>query len=385
MRLAILGDYPRDISRIGGGVEAVIAYLVQGLRHFADLDIHIVTLREGIDRERVVQKDGITVHSIPAAYRLANLTFFIRNKLRLRRVLRSIQPDLIHAHIAGMYSQVAFSMGCPAVLTPHGIRHRETSLKKGWLNQIVRYPLTRYDERVGIQVARHIISISPYIEQEFRTEIRGKVYPIENPTSESYFNLRGQERPYRLLLAGHISPRKGVFHLVQAVARLRERFPEIELHVAGPVVSGYDPAYYPAMQAFISEHALQQQVQFTGRLDETALLQEYAACAIFALPSKQETAPMVIEQAMAAGKPVVATRVGGIPQLVAQGQTGLLVEHGDVAGLTEALARLLSDPVLRTRMGKQGKEAACQRFRAEIVARQTYEVYCEILRERAGE
>lgn len=375
MKVVIMGDYPRDPSRIGGGVEAVIVYLVQGLRQFSDLDLHIVTLREDVGDGAVVQQDGTTVTYVPAAYRFANLTFFIRNKRRLRRVLRSIRPDLIHAHIAGTYSQVASRMDCPAVLTPHGIRYREANLKRGWLNQAVRYPLIRREERVGIKVARHIISISPYVEQEFASAIRGRVYPIENPISDAFFDLSSQERPYRLLFAGHISPRKGVYYLIQAMSMVCKQFPGVELHLAGKVVHEYDPTYFQTIQEAIRDQQLEDHVVFTGQLDEEDLLREYSECAVFVLPSRQETAPMVIEQAMAAGKAVVATRVGGVPYLVSQGQTGLLVEHGDVAGLAEAIASLLSDTALRVRMGAQAKEEASRRFRAEVVARQTYEVY----------
>lgn len=90
---------------------------------------------------------------------------------------------------------------------------------------------------------------------------------------------------------------------------------------------------------------------------------------------------MVIEQAMAAGKAVVATRVGGVPYLVSHGRTGLLVEHGDIAGLAEAIILLLTNDGLRARIGVQAKEEASRRFRAEVVARQTYDVYRKILEE----
>jgi glycosyltransferase involved in cell wall biosynthesis len=381
MRLAILGDYPRQPDKIGGGVEAVISYLVQGLRQFPDLELHVVTLCEDVHRVEVVRRNGMTAHYVPADYRFANLTFFIRNKLRLRRALRAIQPDLIHAHIAGTYAHVAFGMGRPAVLTPHGIRYREAQIKRGWLNRMLRYPLTRYDEWVGIRVARHIISISPYVVQEFASAIRGQVYPIENPISDAFFHLTGQEIPTRLLFVGQISPRKGVYPLLQAMTRVRERLPQVKLHLAGKVVHEYDPTHFQTVQNYVRDHQLQDHVLFLGQLDEQTLLREYAQCAVFVLPSRQETAPMAIEQAMAAGKPVVATRVGGVPHLISHGQTGLLVEHGDVTGLAGAISRLLSDDALRARLGERAKQEASRRFRAEVVARKTYRVYRKILEE----
>lgn len=381
MRVAMLGDYPRDPSTIGGGVEAVICYLLQGLRQYPDLDIHVVTLCEDVSKNEAVRRGGVTAHYVPAAYRFGKVTFFIRNKIRLRRVLRSIQPDLIHAHVAGTNSEVAFSMGCPAVLTLHGIRYREATFRRSWLDQKLRYPLVRREERVGIQVARHIISINPCVEQEFRSIIRGQVYRIENPVGDSFFNLPDQERPFRLLYVGHVKPLKGVYQLIQAMPMLRDRFSEVELHLAGEVMHFHDPGYFSTIQDFICKHQLQDHVQFTGCLNEETLLKEYSECTALVLPSRQETSPMAVEQAMAVGKPIVATRVGGIPHLVSHEQTGLLVEPDDVHGLGEAITRVLSDSELRRRLGRQAKSEASRRFRTDIVARETYNVYRQILKE----
>lgn len=84
---------------------------------------------------------------------------------------------------------------------------------------------------------------------------------------------------------------------------------------------------------------------------------------------------MVIEQAMAARVPVVATRVGGVDYQVDHGRTGFVVEFGDVKVLADAMARLLADAELRARMGRAGRIEADRRFRVEVVARQTREVY----------
>ena len=88
---------------------------------------------------------------------------------------------------------------------------------------------------------------------------------------------------------------------------------------------------------------------------------------------------MVIQQAMAAGKPVVATRVGGVPYLIHHEQTGLLVEYGNIDGLADAISLLLSDDALRRRMGLASRDEAMQRFRAADVACRTRQVYHIVL------
>lgn len=87
---------------------------------------------------------------------------------------------------------------------------------------------------------------------------------------------------------------------------------------------------------------------------------------------------MVIAQAMAAGKPVVATPVGGVPAMMRDGETGYLVGVGDIDGLAAVLLRLLRDPALRDEMGRAGREFAIENYRADLVARRTYNVYREI-------
>jgi glycosyltransferase involved in cell wall biosynthesis len=377
MRVVILGDYPVDSNHIVGGVEAVISSLAAELCKFEDLDLHIVTLREDI--RRCVRRTGnLTAHYLPAAYRFANVTFFVVNKMRLLYELATVKPDLIHAHIAGTYAEVAYMTGLPVVLTPHGIRHHETRSQQGWFNRLVRRPLITREEKGSVRRARYIIAISPYIQQEFGSLIRAAVYPIENPVADKFFEIQNREEAGRVLYAGHIDENKSAHHLIQAIASVRDGLPATQLYLAG---GANNDSYWQHIQTMVKDLDLEDSVHFLGRLDEDRLLNEYEKCALLVLPSRQETAPMVIQQAMAAGKPVIATRVGGIPYLIDHEHTGLLVEYGDVAGLANAIQRLLCDRSLRQKIGLAGRKVAAQRFRAADVARHTRQVYYTVLKE----
>jgi glycosyltransferase involved in cell wall biosynthesis len=171
--------------------------------------------------------------------------------------------------------------------------------------------------------------------------------------------------------------RKGIFELLQAVNLVRPHVPALQVRLAGR--TDVNPVYLEKLYAYIREHRLEDCVYFLGPLDEASLLEEYARCALLVLPSCQETAPMVIEQAMAARVPVVATRVGGVDYLVNHGQTGFVVEFGDINGLAESMVTMLNDAELRAQMGTAGRVEAERRFRAEVVARQTREVYDQML------
>jgi glycosyltransferase involved in cell wall biosynthesis len=120
-------------------------------------------------------------------------------------------------------------------------------------------------------------------------------------------------------------------------------------------------------------------VVFLGLLDVKHMADEYARCSLLCLPARAESAPMVIAEAMAAGKPVVATRVGGIPEMVEDGATGRLCVPGDPGQLAACLRELLTNDDLRRDMGERARCAAIQRYRADSVARATLDAYLRVL------
>ena len=184
-----------------------------------------------------------------------------------------------------------------------------------------------------------------------------------------------------MLLPARIIPRKNVLWLVQAWAEVVKSVPGARLRVAGEVHT--HPGYVEQVRRFVEEHGLQENVDLLGSLDQQQLLEEYARCSLVVLPSVQETSPVVVVEALAAGRPVVATRVCGLPFLVSDEDTGLLVKLGDTEAMTRALIRLLADDELRQRMGRRAREDAEGRFKIDVVARQTYEVYRQVI-EKAG-
>lgn len=380
MRVAIVGDFPRDPHRIQGGVEAVVAYLAKSLTAFADLEVHTVTLKPRLAQEQTVQWERVTAHYVPASFRFANLTRHRVNKQRLRATLTHIAPDVVHAHIAGVYAQMAAGFGQPWLLTIHGIRYREAALWPGPINRFRQQVIAQL-ERDSIARARHLIAISPYVEEEFIRSIQGQVYRLENPIDERFFALHDCERPDTVLFVGRIIPRKGAFELVKAIERVRREVPEVRLRMAGGPLESQAPGYMAMIEDYVRTHDLARNVTFLGQVSEDEMFNEYASCALVALPARQETAPMAIQEAMAAGKAVVSTRVGGIPYLVDHNRTGLLVESGDVDGLANAIATLLRDDNPRRSMGQAARAEAEHRFQANRVAARTREIYYQMLNE----
>lgn len=379
MRVAMIGQYPLDEDHIVGGVEAVMVPLLQGLASFPDLDLHIVTC-QGVPGDYVTRtRGGIPLH-VRRRRRFGRLTFYARDVASIGRALEAIAPDIVHAHGLGIYAVSALAFPCRHVVTAHGIFYREARFGQR-LPDRLRGELGSFYERYSLARVQNLISISPYVEQEVARigGFRGHLYAIENPVDDRFFAVGGLGDGCTILYAGGVIVRKGLLNLLRALVEVRRTMPQVELRVAGETDS--EPEYVQACRQFVVDHGLQQAVTFLGSLTGEQMAAEYARCALLALPSKQETAPVVVAEAMAAARPVVATRRCGMPYMVEHGGSGLLVDEDDVSGLVDALLRVLRDDQLRTQMGERGRQLAQMRFRAHVVAQQTRDVYFKVLNE----
>lgn len=168
-------------------------------------------------------------------------------------------------------------------------------------------------------------------------------------------------------MIGRLHPVKGHTFLLAALARLRQTCADVHLLIVG------DGALRPALVSQVAAEGLVTAVTFTGtRADIPDIL---AALDIVALPSLWEGLPNVVLEAMAAAKPVVATAVGGTPEVVVSGVTGLLVPPGDVAALAEALAALLADPARARTMGVAGRQHVESHFTLAQTVKAVEDVY----------
>lgn len=180
-----------------------------------------------------------------------------------------------------------------------------------------------------------------------------------------------------VLFVGGLEPRKGLEQLLQAMVHVVERIPQARLiSVAKSGFRGTDELrWYRDLSRRLE---LDDKVEFHESVSQEQLLDMYAGCSLIVLPSKTEGWGLSLMEGMACGKPVVATRVGGIPELVRDGVDGILVEAGDVKGLCEAIVMLLEDPDLRMRMGVAGQERV-KGFSWDSTARVVLESYRKAL------
>lgn len=381
LRVVLVGPYPASEGKVSGGVEAVTSALGDGLAAIEGVETHVVTSVRGLKLpEDRVTAAGVHVHLLPLFGRLGCLTGFEIDRGRIRGKLREIDPDVVHVHTLLMYGFTALERGWPSVLTMHGIYYRDSASSRG-LDRLQTRLACAYEANT-VHRARHISAINRYSANAFDGHVRtSDVRYIDNPLNDRWFGIDDRAEPGRILFGGFITDLKNLLYLLEAVTRLTDKHPHLRLRVAGGV---RDQGYYERCLAFVSEHGIEKNVEFLGPLSVDGMLEEHSKASMLVLASKQENAPMIISEAMAAGRPVVATNVGGVAEMVENGVSGFVVPLDDPGELAARIDCILADEQLGKQMGEAGKAIAQRRFRRSVVVEKTIEFYKDVIEHERG-
>ncbi len=326
-----------------------------------------------------------TVHRLPVWSMPGELHYpFFRG---LERALAASRPDIVHVHTFGT-NQVAVARryrrrtGTPFVLTAHF--HPIWSIEGGWLRHRIR---GFYDRRLAgptMAPAARVIVQTREEERLLRSlgfplpplEIVPPGYsplpaPPEGPVFRDRFGISG---PYALFV-GRLASNKGLPELVTAFAELARE--DAEAHL---VLVGADGGQRANVEARVRGFGLGERVHLLGHLgDETLLAAAYREATVTVLPSEYEAFGLVLLESLAAGTPVIATRVGGIPEFIEDGRSGLLVPPKDAPALAAALRRIWTDPALGRRLGHHGRTETVPRYTWDRSVDRLDAIYREVL------
>jgi glycosyltransferase involved in cell wall biosynthesis len=377
MRVAMLGNFPFDPNKIPGGVEAVIKNLCVAMAKLDDMDLHLFVCCEETTEQVSIEYEGFKIHYLPGQRQFGNITNQFLNVNRLVKAINEMKPDIVHSHGTGRYVAAANKCRFPTVVTPHGIRFREVVLFSGLKNWIRSVVVSRFEKQV-LRDSKYIFSIADYVGKTIAPLSTGKQFPIANPVAPKYFDMETTDTGKTILSVAAVQPRKGHLHLVEAFAKVRKVVPDARLHLIGKVLV---PEYAEKVKERIIELGLSDVVDMVGFASDEDLQKAFTSCAVFTLCSAEESSPVSIAEAMTLGKPVVATAVGGVPDLVSPGNTGFLTEFGNVDLIADSLTKVLADPELRAQMGVAARARAERDFHPAAAAQRTVEVYKEILTE----
>lgn len=373
MKVAIATHFPMNPESPRGGVEAVSVNLVRALANFKDLQIDVITLDSSITELKKAAWHGVTLHRLPSINGrvLTNATGPCRKQIS--DYMRKLNPDVIHAH--DTYGLMVKGLEIPRVFTIHGFIYADTLLSKtkwAWLRSKLWYRI----ETAGWADQPHIISISPYVRERLTGIAKGVIHDIDNPISESFFDIRRNEKKGVIFSAAVISQRKNTLTLVKAFAKVLEAGIDAELRLAGPVV---EESYGYLLKDTISSMGLKSKITLLGQIRSEQIHQELSIASAFALVSLEEGSPMGIEEAMAAGVPIITSNRCGMPYMLRHGESGFLVNPDDENDIARHIKRMLQNDELRSRMSDECRLIAADRFHPAKVARRTKAVYESII------
>jgi len=361
LKFCLAGQYPLDESRIGGGVEHAVYTLAQAIRERDDVELHVVSPQKGVTGVRDVRSPGMVVHyvGIPSRKLVPNL---LTTASRVIPVLKEISPDVVNSHHC-VTTEAASRAGFTVVHHIHGITHRE--IKYASRRDFLPICLQNVLDHRAIGLADEVIGVSQYALDECRRWIKGKTHVIMLPIEDLFWEVPAPVRPRDVLFAGGIGRRKNLMVLIKAMPLVLEKHPDAKLTVCGGVV---DRAYYNRIARVVEAHGMRESVRFHGVVDREKLVGFLDESVGLVIPSRQETTPTVICQAMAAGRVPIATPVGGVPEMIDDGVTGFLVDADDPLPLAARLIELLDDPAKVASMGEAGKAVARSRHERGRVA-----------------
>jgi glycosyltransferase involved in cell wall biosynthesis len=302
----------------------------------------------------------------------------------LRRLIRLMKLQQVHVAHSYLFH--------PNVLTPIAARVAHVRVAIASKRSLDRYPspMPRYACKLGNALADRITVNAEAVARFVAAEEgcpRDKMVLIPNGVNEAALHLSADGRGKRCELGvpleapvvgvvARLAWKKGIRHLLEAAPGLVGTLPELRIIIVG------DGPLRSDLEALASSLGIRQHVMFLGSRQDT--LELLSTFDVFVLPSDIEGMSNALLEAMAAGRPVVATDVGGNPEVVVDGETGFLVPPGDGERMAAAIVKLLESPDMAEEMGAAGRRRVTEQYRVEIMVRRIENLYDSLLKRKAA-
>lgn len=317
---------------------------------------------------------GVTVHSVPKV--LGGKIDFIFKSRWVERKIREIKPDLIHAHYATSFGfWGAISGAHPFILS-------------AWGSDIFSFPrqspVHRYLLQWILSKADFLCSTSHVMAKEMRLYIESKreirVIPfgvdIEQFSPPEQMEKSGSGKLV-FGVAKYLQPVYGLDILLKAFAKLEQKDPgRALLRIAG---SGPELGRLQALAIHLGISGI---VEWLGEIPNCRVADFYKKTDVIVVPSRQESFGVTAVEGSACARPIIASRVGGLPEVVLDGETGIMAEPGDIESLVQAMERLIHNPEERAKMGKAGREFVLKHYDWQRNVTQMEEVYYSLIKSR---
>ncbi|MCK9592798.1 MAG: glycosyltransferase family 4 protein [Methanoregula sp.] len=377
MNITLILDY--SDKRNSGGPQGVAYDTIEGLKknnrrlEKEDIFFHVLSTT-GTTLRSVSGKDdtcgNISVEYfkklVPTAL-LSDVNYFLRIKKGEQKI------DLIHSHtVSGAF--VGTLLKIPTIFTLHGMMWREKNYTHGLYS--------RFTYEVNIQRFNYfshrlkkLIAISPYVVSEVDQYLKTRIPDtevIENPVSDAFFEQEKREKEGLILYPAYFNSLKNQYNLIEALYRLKKDKIRFHCILPGTIM---DQGYFATIKKLIQTRNLEDDITIPGPVPFGQMLRLYSEASVMVITSYQETAPLVISEAMASGTPVIASRVSGIPHMVSEGNSGFLINPADPAEIAEKIRTVLDDGSLRKKFGGESRQIAATRWKSEVITNKLIDTY----------
>jgi glycosyltransferase involved in cell wall biosynthesis len=347
------------------GAESVILNLMHSLiggPHQFALGVFLNAGQPNLQLHTRAAAEGLETHIIAC-----NGQFDIAALTRIRDLVKTSGADVVHAHgyKADVYLYAALGGATvPCISTCHTWYDNDLAVRiYGALDRLVLRGFTK------------VVAVSHEVRERLLQSgvPTDRIALIRNGIDVQSFHcpMRLSDRPLRVGLVGRLAREKSVDHFIRAAAQVLARLSKVSF-----VVAGEGPAR-EALQSLIHELGLDRSMSLIGRQEDMCAF--YKSVDLIVSSSQQEGFPIAILEAMASGLPVVATSAGDVPCIVVQGETGIMVNPGDVGGLTQAMCYLLENPIARVSFGVAARERVAREFSVERMSTEYLALYEQAL------
>ncbi|MGI6502371.1 MAG: GT4 family glycosyltransferase PelF [Candidatus Methanoculleus thermohydrogenotrophicum] len=363
MKIAILvGLFP---PKWLAGTEIATYYMAEHLAQRGH-EVHVITsLDEGLPEENY--EKGFYIHRLPRTkIRFAGAFIFWAD---IVRVIQKIGPDIVHAQSLGI--------GVPALLSKNLLKIPYVVWGQG---SDVYLPdwFTKLTSKTIIKNANSVIALTEDMKRAMQAIYNRDITIVPNGIDLKEYiselpvqNVEGAEK--RILFVGRLHPVKGIQYLLGAMSIVHRELPEAKLILVG------DGEEREHLETLTDNLGIRECVEFAGRVPHERVKDYMNQAEVFVLSSLSEGFPVTILEAMACGLPIVATRVGGIPDIIEDGTNGYLVDTMNQEQLAEALLKLLQDEKLRRDISGNNREKA-KKYRWDAVAATLEGIYQKSVR-----
>jgi len=378
MHITLVVNY--SDKRISGGPQGVAYDTVEGLKknhsrlEKEDIHIHVMSSLGTNFQSAFVSDDAygnITYEyfrkMIPTAF-FSDLNYYLHLKKRKDPI------DLLHSHpISGATAGVFLSI--PTIFTLHGMYWREKALEPSRYSRFAYGELNVGRFRYVSRRIQKLIAISPYVINEVRDFLKTRIPAtevIENPVSDRFFEQEKQEEEGLILYPASLTPLKNQYALIEALSLLKSENIRFHCILPGSLANG---DYVQKLQTLIRNRNLVKEISLPGPAPLDQMLGLYSRASILAVTSLQETAPMIVSEAMANSIPVIASRISGIPYMVSEGNSGFTIDPSNPREIADRLRILLDDRALRKKFGDQSRQIAELRWRSDVIVNKQLDQY----------